>query len=159
MAENAVELLVRELVGPALALLGIELVDVTWLPGRRTAVLRLTVDKPGGVTIDDCGSVSEAASVVLDLHEEAIPGRYNLEVSSPGAERMLRDEADYRAALGRRVRIHLRQGEQEQVVEGRLVSLAPEALGLESRRIRSGRLVPVSVDRSAITAARVVVDL
>lgn len=159
MADKSAETLVRDLVGPVLELQGMELVEVTWLPGKRTPVLRLTVDKPSGVTIDDCGVASEAASGVLDLHEEAFPGSYNLEVSSPGAERVIRDEADFQAALGRRVRLHLRRGDQEQVVEGKLVALEPASLGLETRRLRSGRLVPITVDRSAITAARVVVDL
>jgi ribosome maturation factor RimP len=159
MPEHPLEELARELVGPVLARAGITLVDVSWHPSRRTSVLRLTVDRAGGVTLDDCGRASELASEVLDQHESLTPGPYNLEVSSPGAERQLHEEADYQAAIGHRIRVHLANDASEQVVEGRLVSISATELGLVSRRSRSGRLVPTSVPRSLIRRAQVVVDL
>jgi ribosome maturation factor RimP len=103
--------------------------------------------------------VSDAVSTVLDRHEAQLPDSYSLEVSSPGAERELRSEEEYRASMGRRVRLTLRQGDSETVVEGRLVSVGERALQLEARRSRSGRLVPIEVDRAEVTVARVVVDL
>ncbi len=159
MPEHSLEELARELVAPVLEQAGISLVDVSWHPGRRAAVLRLTVDRAGGVTLDDCGRASDLASEVLDRYEALTPGPYNLEVSSPGAERQLREEADYQAAIGHRIRVHLDMGDQEQVVEGRLVAISSSELGLEARRSRSGRLVPLTVDRTLIRRAQVVVDL
>jgi ribosome maturation factor RimP len=159
MPDHSLEELARELVAPVLARAGISLVDVSWHPGRRASVLRLTVDRAGGITLDDCGRASELASEVLDRHESLTPGPYNLEVSSPGAERELLEEADYQAALGHRIRVHLEVGEGEQVVEGRLVTISATELQLLARRSRSGRLVPLTVVRSLVRRARVVVDL
>lgn len=159
MAENSPDRLVRQLVEPVLEEAGVLLLDVAWHAGRRGGVLRLTVDRPGGIGIDDCQMVSDAVSTVLDRHEAQLPDSYSLEVSSPGAERELRSEEDYRASMGRRVRLTLRQGDSETVVEGRLVSVGERALQLEARRSRSGRLVPIEVDRAEVTVARVVVDL
>jgi ribosome maturation factor RimP len=159
MPKQAPEALVRELVAAALEADGIALLGVSWHPGGRNSVLRVTVDRPGGISIDECGLASQLVSAILDQHEELFPPAYSLEVSSPGAERDLATEADYRAALGRRVRLHLAAGDSEQVLEGRLVSLSDEELGLETRRGRSGRLVGTMVERERVVRARVVVDL
>lgn len=148
---------VRALVEPALAEVGLQLLECSWHGGRRR-VLRLTVDRPGGVGIDECGTASLAVSEVLDAHEAEMPSNYDLEVSSPGAERTLQAEDDYQASLGRRVQLRLRRQAEERVVEGRLVAIGPEALQLETRR-RSGRVSTVMVDRREVVAARVVVDI
>ncbi|HUY53785.1 MAG TPA: ribosome maturation factor RimP [Candidatus Nanopelagicaceae bacterium] len=159
MPESAPDQLVERMVEPVLAELGFSLLQVSWNPGRRGSVLRLTVDRPGGVTIDDCGTASEAVSAVLDRHEELLPGTYSLEVSSPGAERELLSEADYLAALGRRVRLTLEQGDTHTVLEGRLTAVGGEDLEMEVRRHRGGRLVQARVLRQDVVAAQVVVDL
>lgn len=159
MAQAAPTDRVRDLLLPAVDQLGLHLVDVSWHQGRGRAILRLTVDRPGGVTIEECGRASEAASAVLDLRDEILPGPYSLEVSSPGAERDLASEEDYQRALGRRVRITLRDGESQTVVEGRLVSLGSDELDLEVIRPKSGRLRSWRVSRKAVAGARVVVDL
>ncbi|HVC22956.1 MAG TPA: ribosome maturation factor RimP [Candidatus Dormibacteraeota bacterium] len=151
--------LVRDLLAPAVAQLGLQLVDVSWHPGKGRAVLRVTVDRPGGVTIDECGQASEAASALLDRQEELLPGPYSLEVSSPGAERDLASEQDFATALGRKVRLTLQDGESMTVVEGRLVALGPEGLDLEVRRSKGGRLRAWRVSRRSVAAARIVVDL
>jgi len=159
MPESSPDQLVQRMVEPVLAELGFSLLAVSWSPGRRGSVLRLTVDRPGGVSIDDCGRASEAVSVVLDRHEELLPGAYSLEVSSPGAERELLSDADYLAALGRRVRLTLEQGESQTVLEGRLVAVGDQDLQMEIRRHRGGRLVEVRVLRHDVAAAQVVVDI
>ena len=159
MPESAPEQVVQRMVEPILARLGFSLLQVSWHPGRRGSVLRLTVDRPVGVTIDDCGTASEAVSEVLDRHEDLLPGTYSLEVSSPGAERELLSEAEYLAALGHRVRLSLEQGDTHTVLEGRLTAVGRDDLQLEIRRHRGGRLVPVLVLRHEVVAAQVVVDL
>jgi len=151
--------LARKLLEPVINQLGLQLEDVSWQPGKGGATLRVTVDRSGGITIDECGRASEALSIVLDRREELLPGPYSLEVSSPGAERALASDEDFATALGRRVRLTLQDGESLTVVEGRLVAIGPAELDLEVRRTKGGRLRSWRVSRQAISAARVVVDL
>jgi len=79
---------------------GFELVDVEMGRGRGAHLVRLLVDKPGGIGIDDLQSVSEEVSAILDV-EDPIPSSYTLEVSSPGLDRPLRSEAEYQRFAGR----------------------------------------------------------
>src|ERR1700730_4128876 len=110
-----------ELVQPSLSHLGLDLVDLQWRPGR-SSVLRLVIDSARGVSLDDCERVSHVVGAVLDAYDP-IAGRYALEVSSPGAERPLRTDAEWRAAIGRRINVRMRSGDAEMVVEGRLLRL------------------------------------
>jgi len=87
---------------PAVAALNYELVELEFHGG----VLRIYIDRPEGVTLDDCQKVSQQLSAVLDV-EDPIPGAYTLEVSSPGLDRPLRKPADFRRRTGQRVRIEL----------------------------------------------------
>lgn len=151
--------MVKELLRPVINQLGLQLLEVSWHPDKGRAVLRVTVDRQGGVTVDECGQASQALSALLDRREELLPGPYALEVSSPGAERTLASEEDFATALGRRVRLTLQDGESMTVVEGRLVALGPEELDLEVRRTKGGRLRSWRVNRQAVAVARVVVDL
>jgi ribosome maturation factor RimP len=82
----------------------IELVDVEYVKEAHGWVLRVYLDKPGGIDLEDCRFVSEVLSDVLD-REDPIPGPYSLEVSSPGLERPLKKEADYHRFTGRLVNI------------------------------------------------------
>lgn len=96
--------LVRAYAQPILDSLRLELVDVEFKRSGREAVLRLFIDKEGGVTLDDCADVSRELSLVLDV-EDCIPCAYNLEVSSPGLDRPLKSEADYGRFAGRLVKV------------------------------------------------------
>ena len=145
----------RELVTPSLRHSGVELVDLQWHRGR-TAILRLVIDRPGGVTLDDCERVSIAVGAVLDAYDP-IAGRYSLEVSSPGAERPIRSREEWLGALGKRVNVRYRAGEGEAVVEGRLLATADDSVEIEVRdrnRTRSA-IVPTA----EIIAARIAVDI
>ncbi len=144
-----------ELVQPSLRHLGLELVDLQWRPGR-TSILRLVIDSAAGVTLDDCERVSHAVSAVLDAYDP-IAGRYALEVSSRGAERPLTTEAEWRAAVGRRVNVRLRSGDGELVVEGRLLSLEDTTVDVEARDRHRRRLT--TLERADVIAARIVVDI
>lgn len=77
-----------------------ELVDAELHKAGQGQIVRLLVDKPGGIGLDDLQSVSEEVSAILDA-EDPIAGSYTLEVSSPGLDRPLRTEADYRRFVGR----------------------------------------------------------
>ncbi|MDP2690128.1 MAG: ribosome maturation factor RimP [Deltaproteobacteria bacterium] len=93
--------------------LGMELVDVAFVTEHGRRVLRVTIDKPGGVTVDDCGDVSRELGTILDV-EDPIPQRYTLEVSSPGLDRPLLSEKDFIRFAGKKARIKTREA-----VEGR----------------------------------------
>lgn len=93
--------------------LGMELVDVAFVTEHGRRVLRVTIDKPGGVTVDDCGDVSRELGTILDV-EDPIPQRYTLEVSSPGLDRPLLSEKDFIRFTGKKARIKTREA-----VEGR----------------------------------------
>ena len=83
---------------------GMELVHVEYQSITSPCVLRIYIDKPGGVGLQDCTRVSKHASALLD-EEDMIPRRYVLEVSSPGIERPLFKEEDYRRFVGKEIRL------------------------------------------------------
>ena len=142
---------ITELVEPSLRQLGVELYDAQWDARGRTPVLRLLIDKPAGVDLDDCARVSTAVSAVLDAYDP-IAAHYELEVSSPGAERPLRSQDDWVRALGRRVNVRFRHGEGEVILEGRLLAIEDGDVEVEAREGRS--LVPVRIPREDIVVAR-----
>jgi ribosome maturation factor RimP len=108
---------------------GLYLVDVELKGGRSNTLLRVYIDKAGGITHGDCQNVSEQLSAMLDV-EDPFPGSYTLEVSSPGLDRELRKPSDYQHFAGRRARVILREPlDGQTVVEGRLA-------GLEGDRVR-----------------------
>jgi ribosome maturation factor RimP len=86
--------------------LGYEVVELEFHPQGRGGLLRVFIDKEGGVTVDDCEIVSRQVSAVLDV-EDPIPGAYTLEVSSPGLDRPLRKAADFARFAGQQARIEL----------------------------------------------------
>lgn len=83
---------------------GLELCHVGWVPGARKGRLTLTIDRPEGVTLEDCETASRLADGILDA-DEGIPGAYLLEVESPGLDRPLWTLDDCRRFAGRRVRL------------------------------------------------------
>ncbi len=95
----------RALVGPLVEDLGYELVLVE-LVGSSPRTLRLYIDAPGGVLLDDCETVSRNVSALLDV-DDPISGAYNLEVSSPGLDRPLVFPEHFRRHVGERVKIRL----------------------------------------------------
>jgi ribosome maturation factor RimP len=95
---------VRQIASPLAAQEGLELVDAEFGgPGGRQT-LRLYIDKEGGVSLDDCSSLSHAVSAALDV-EDPIIGAYDLEVSSPGLDRPLRTAEHFQKYAGERVRV------------------------------------------------------
>ncbi|MBD5544490.1 MAG: ribosome maturation factor RimP [Lachnospiraceae bacterium] len=94
----------EELLRPIMEANGFELVDVEYVKEGSSWYLRAYIDKPGGITIDDCELVSRALSEILD-REDYISEAYILEVSSPGLLRPLKKEKDYRRNLEKQVEI------------------------------------------------------
>lgn len=106
---------VRSLVEPVLARHDAELIELSVRRGR-TQLVRIVADRAGGIDLETCARVSNELSRMLDA-DDPIAGRYTLEVTSPGLDRPLRTPADFRRALGRRVRLVLAQGQHEGTLE------------------------------------------
>jgi ribosome maturation factor RimP len=138
--------IVLELGAPVAARLGMELVDVEYRKEGANWVLRCLIDTESGVGIDDCQQFSEALGAVLDA-ADPIPGRYLLEVSSPGLERPLKKDADFIRFVGREVtlKLHKTFNERKQW-QGKL-------LGMDE----AGRLIRVEVQRQVLEIPRTAV--
>ena len=106
MAEAVDKARLFELLEPAVEAMGFELADIDAHFGRR-GLLRLFIDREGGVTLDDCQRVSEQIGAFLDV-EDPLPGSYVLEVSSPGFDRRLRKLAHFERFRGENAKVELR---------------------------------------------------
>ena len=114
-----------QLIEPVVAGQGYELVDVEW-KNESGWILRVFIDKPvGGVTLEDCATVSRELSAVLDV-EDAIAPAYSLEVSSPGLNRPLKKESDFARFIGKKAKIRTRRpvGDTRRNFSGTLVAVA-----------------------------------
>ena len=96
-----------QLLGPVIERQGYELADLELKVGSRDGVLRIFIDKPGGVGLEDCELISRQVSALLDV-EDPLPGRYSLEVSSPGLDRKLTKPAHYQRVVGEEVKVETR---------------------------------------------------
>ena len=119
-----------DLLEPVVAPTGHDLEDVTVSPAGRRSVVRVVVDKDGGVSLDDVAEVSTAVSAALDALDEREPGAlgssYTLEVTSPGVDRPLTAPRHWRRNAGRLVKAALRDGG---TVTGRLVEAGDSETG------------------------------
>jgi ribosome maturation factor RimP len=95
------------LIEPLVERLGYELVELEYSAGRTSAVVRLFIDRPEGIRVEDCESASREAAALLDV-EDPIPTAYTLEVSSPGFDRVLRKPAHFVRFAGERVFVELK---------------------------------------------------
>lgn len=131
--------------------LGMELVEVEYKREGRDMMLRLFLDKDGGVTLDDCSAVSRELSEILDV-EDVIQGHYTLEVSSPGLNRPLKKEADYERYRGRLVKVRTfelladEDGNRRKTFLGDLECLAE---GIVTLRLREGQLARIPLTKIA----------
>ena len=87
--------------------MGLELVEVQYRQEGHGWVLRLFIDGPNGIGVDECAKVSREMNVFLDV-EDLIPNAFHLEVSSPGLERTLRNITDYKRFSGKKARVKVR---------------------------------------------------
>src|SRR5579872_4987799 len=122
------------LIEPVLAHMGYELIELEHVPGRSQALVRLFIDTPAGVGVDDCERVSREVAALLDV-EDPIPTAYTLEVSSPGCDRILRTPAHFERFVGSRVFVELklaRAGRRRYT--GMLQRISAEGIELEVDR-------------------------
>jgi ribosome maturation factor RimP len=105
MAKIPIAQSVMDLIEPVLEAEGLELVDVEYKKQGPNWILRIFIDKEGGVTVADCQKVSHLTGELRDV-EETIKIPFNLEVSSPGLDRSLKREKDFLKFKGKRIRLH-----------------------------------------------------
>jgi len=143
---------IETLVRGVVEAMGYELVGVEYLTGQPGGnLLRVYIDQPEGITLDDCSAVSHQLSGVLDV-EDPIPGNYNLEISSPGLDRPLFTPEQFRRYLGQQVNVRLEAslpGRRKYkgkllAIEGNTIEVEVdgEVYALDLDDIRDARLVP-----------------
>ena len=129
---SVVEKTVWEMVEPLLEGSGVELVDVEYVK-EKDWYLRVFIDRPEGVGIEDCQSLSEKLEKLLD-ERDVIPEQYILEVSSPGLDRVLKKPRDFERERGKQVDVSLYEPmDGEKVIVGMLDGYDGEALTLDGR--------------------------
>jgi ribosome maturation factor RimP len=121
MVEAVVEQ-IAALVSPELAMMGFDLIEVEYSGG----ILRLTIDRPGGVSLDDCVAVNRRVGLLLDALDP-IQGRYKLEVSSPGLNRKIKATKEFEHFAGRKVKVQTK----ERTIKGIIKRLEGETLVLD----------------------------
>jgi ribosome maturation factor RimP len=118
---------------PLLAEMGLELVEIEAAREPKGFILRIYIDRPGGVTVSDCTTVSEQINFRIDVNPE-LQHQYNisrLEVSSPGLDRKLKSEKDFQRYLGRKIRIIIKS-EALRSMRPQGQSVLPEPIGKQN---------------------------
>jgi ribosome maturation factor RimP len=124
---------------------GIEIAEIQLRGAGKGRLLRVYIDKPGGVTHGDCELISEKLGKLLD-EEDAVPGEsYTLEVSSPGIDRKLSKPRDFERVVGQKIRVAVQEPiEGQKWFEGKLAQLAEGMLEMETA---PGHLVRVPLEQ------------
>jgi len=137
------------LLQPSVEELGYELVDVEFA-ATGGGVLRLYIDAPAGITVDDCERVSHRVSEILD-EEDPIPSNYTLEVSSPGLDRILRTREHFERFAGSKIKVQLSEPiDGRRRYTGTLTGVTGETIEMEVEG------EPVRLDIARIEKARIV---
>jgi len=139
-----------DLFEPVVNGMGFDLIEIEHFPNPKHGVLRLFIDREGGVTIDDCADVSRQISALIDV-EDPIRGQFNLEVSSPGLDRPLRRLKDFQRFTGSLVKLKtVVPLEGQRNFKGRLLEANEEVLVIETDTEE------ISLPMNAIEKARIV---
>jgi ribosome maturation factor RimP len=139
-----------ELFEPVVNGMGFDLIEIEHFPNPKHGVLRLYIDKPGGVVIEDCSDVSQQISALIDV-EEPISGQFNLEVSSPGLDRPLRRVKDFQRFVGSQVKLKtIMPLDGQRNFKGRMLSADENSVVIETDTEE------LSVPMNAIEKARIV---
>jgi ribosome maturation factor RimP len=148
---------IREMLEPTINHMGYELYSLDQ-SGHSGRTLRISIDHSDPITIEDCERISRVAGPLID-HSELIDGPYDLEVSSPGAERPLRNHGEYGRFNGRRVNVRYRSGESETVVEGQLVAVDDAGIAVQALGARGRAPVIVHIEWDDVVAGRLAVAI
>ncbi|GMA47270.1 ribosome maturation factor RimP [Tetragenococcus muriaticus] len=150
---------VKDMVMPILEENNYELVDLEFVKEGKSWYLRVFIDKEDGIDIEECAYVSERLSEKLDNAEpDPIPQAYFLEVSSPGAERPLKNEEDYQKAVGNYIHVSLYEPiDNQKQYDGFLQSVDTNQIVLKIR-IKT-REKEITIDRKKIAKAHLAVQI
>jgi len=147
----------REVISPILWTLGLELVDVVCVGQGPRSLVRVLIDKSGGVSIADCEQAHKALGPALDV-ADPFPHAYTLEVSSPGLDRPFKRPQDYQRAIGKEVSLKLRQPlEGQWKITGQLMHVDEQAVVLTVASTQTSQTV--RLNRDMIAEARLVVKI
>lgn len=148
---------IKELLEPTIKHMGYELYSVDQ-SGQSGRTLRISIDHNDPITIEDCERVSRVAGPLLD-HANLISGRYDLEVSSPGAERPLRNRDEYTRFHGKRVNIRYRSGDADGVVEGQLIAVDDAGIAVQAPGLRGRAPVITHIAWEDVVTGRLAVAI
>src|SRR5437763_3958046 len=155
---------VREIVERVASSSGLEVLETELRGGGKSRMLRIVIDKPAGVTHEDCANVSREVGTILEV-EDAMPGgSYLLEVSSPGLDRKLVRPADYERFTGSRVKLTTRNPVNgNRFFEGRLESFQQGRLTLDMstarKKFRSDGEQRLEIDLANVEKANLVPEI
>jgi ribosome maturation factor RimP len=151
---------VREIVERVARSSGLEVVEVELRGGGKARMLRLVIDRPGGVTHEDCASMSREVGTILDV-EDVMPGaNYTLEVSSPGLDRKLSKAADFERFAGSRVKLTTYAPvDGERRFEGKLEAFAEGKLSLDVSPAKKKPKPKAEVAKAEVAAKKIEIEL
>lgn len=129
--QKSMEERLTAIIEPVVTEYGCELVEIQLVQRKANALVRVLVDKRGGVTIDDCAAVSHQVSFLLEA-SDPLEGRHTLEVSSPGLDRPLVTPADFRRKIGETVRLFIQNSQGTREHSGEIVQVDDQTLTLRS---------------------------
>jgi ribosome maturation factor RimP len=130
-----------------------ELVNVELGGTKRDQVVRVFIDKEGGITLDDCSQFSQSIEEVFDA-EDLIPTRYVLEVSSPGIERGLFSPADFERFIGKLAKVKFSTGGEAATVTGRIAGVNGSVIKLLDKKAGE-----IEIDHANVLKANLKIDL
>lgn len=126
---------VRSLIEAKLEELGYELFDLRFFHAGSRSILRVTIDSDRTITVSDCEIVSNSVSELLDQEDFSSNRPYNLEISSPGIDRPLKSERDFKRIIGHPVTVHLKEGiEGKKKIQGEVLSCEGNKLWLKTEQ-------------------------
>ena len=138
-----------ELLAPTVEATGFELLGIEFMSAGRHSTLRLYIDHPDGITVDNCAQVSREVSAILDV-EDPIPNEYNLEVSSPGLDRPLFTPAHFAKVVGQKIEVKIAiPQEGRRRFKGQLQAIEDDMLVIEVDG-KQYRLLMDNVDKANV---------
>lgn len=124
----------EEIILPVLQNHGVDFIEAQIKGGRTNQIVRIIIDADGGISLDRCAAISREISTHLDV-ADLFPGRYRLEVSSPGVDRPLQTMRDFERNVGRQVKIQYRQGEGTDSIEGTIKGVTEQEVEITSAQV------------------------
>ena len=153
MKKNDIESLTFKIVEPIVEDLKMELIDVEYIKEGPNMYLRIYIDKDGGVSLDDCQSVSQKVSEELD-EKDPISENYFLEISSPGIDRPLKNDKDLKKSIGKDIEISLYKSvDGQKKLTGKLLNYDDDSIDIEYENLEQA-----SIERSVISKINLAVN-